>query len=121
MRYFKLFFSFETILVLILYAVAPQEIGSYLFYAGTAVCSLVAAVMTWNDKEDWLDCTFKLFLMLALIAAFTYGVGFKLGLWGMDNAGNADADNMAATFVYVGLSFAIIAIMNFVIIRKRNG
>ncbi|AXU98098.1 hypothetical protein CI789_23140 (plasmid) [Erwinia persicina] len=121
MRYFKLFFSFEALLILVLYAVAPQEIGSYLFYTGTVVCGLVALVITWNDKDDWLDNALKSVLTLALIAAFIYGAGFKLNLWGMETAGNADADNLATTFVNLGLIFAISAIMKFVIIRKRNG
>lgn len=63
--------------------------GSTAYYAGGAICSLIALVITWRDPPGMLDNVllflFKWGIVASGLAFSVWGIGYKLEFWGEHN------------------------------------
>lgn len=86
MRYWMLVVLLGGLFTLVMYFAAPVMLGSTAYYAGVAICSLIAVVITWRDPPGMLDNVlfflFKWGILAAGLAFFIWGIGYRLALWG---------------------------------------
>lgn len=63
--------------------------GSTAYYAGVAICSLIALVITWRDPPGMLNNVllflFKWGIVASGLAFSVWGIGYKLEFWGEHN------------------------------------
>lgn len=89
MRYWILVALLNGLFALIMHVAAPDRVGSTAYYAGGAMCTLIAVVVTWRDPPgrlaDVLFFLFKWGVVAASLTFFVWGIGYKLELWGEHN------------------------------------
>ena len=65
-------------------------VGSPANYAGVVICALIALVITWRDPPGMLDnvllSVFKWGVLVAGLALFVWGAGYRLAFWGEHNS-----------------------------------
>ncbi|EAM2847085.1 hypothetical protein AB5E31_005061 [Salmonella enterica] len=91
MRYWILVVLLNGIFALVMHFAAPEMFGSAPYYAGVAICVLIAGVITWRDPPDILDKMLIFVIqwgaLCAGVAFAVWGAGYKLNLWGEHNSG----------------------------------
>ncbi len=55
MRYWILVALLNGLFTLVIHYAAPEMFGSTAYYAGVAICALIALVITWRDPPGMLD------------------------------------------------------------------
>ena len=74
---------------LVIHYAAPEMFGSTAYYAGVAICALIALVITWRDPPGMLDNVLLFLLKWGIVASglafFIWGIGYKLEFWGNHN------------------------------------
>lgn len=89
MRYWILVALLNGLFTLIMHFAAPEMFGSTAYYAGAAICALIALVITWRDPPGMLDNVlfflFKWGILAACLVFSVWGVGYKLEFWGEHN------------------------------------
>lgn len=89
MRYWILVALLNGLFTLVMHFAAPEMFGSSAYYAGVVICSLIAVVITWRDLPGMLDnlliFLFKWGVLVAGLAFFAWGIGYKLAFWGEHN------------------------------------
>lgn len=77
MRYWILVALLNGLFTLVIHYAAPEMFGSTAYYAGVAICALIALVISWRDPPGMLD-NVLLFLLKWGNCGFWTGV-FYLG------------------------------------------
>lgn len=89
MRYWLFVVLLNGLFALAIHFTAPELFGTPMFYAGMLACTLVSAAITWRDPSGGLDklllVLFKWGILAASVAFFAWGVGYKMGFWGVQN------------------------------------
>ncbi|HBA9100663.1 TPA: hypothetical protein J1302_002831 [Escherichia coli] len=89
MRYWILVVLLNGLFALVMHFAAPEMFGSNAYYAGAAICALIAMVITWRDPPGVLDHVilflFKWGVLASGLAFFFWGIGYKLEFWGNYN------------------------------------
>ncbi|MCU6162242.1 hypothetical protein KWI07_17575 [Enterobacter bugandensis] len=89
MRYWILVALLNGLFTLVIHFAVPEMFGSTAYYAGVAICALIAMVITWRDPPGMLDNVlffiFKWGVLAAGLAFFIWGIGYKLEFWGDHN------------------------------------
>lgn len=129
MRYLILSCGFCALYMIMMEQMAPEKTGSALYYAGMGCCSLIALVITWNDKSDGFDGligeVMTALIPLAGIALIVYGAGSKLGYFGIGaDTGdfvNNSAEQLATLSLVLGLMLILISAIRILMnhIHKR--
>lgn len=90
MRYWILVALLNGLFTLVIHYAAPEMFGSTAYYAGVAVCALIALVITWRDPPGMFDKVlfflFKWGSLAAGLVFFVWGAGYKLAFWGEHNS-----------------------------------
>ena len=89
MRYWILVALLNGLFTLVIHYAAPEMFGSTAYYAGVAICALIALVITWRDPPGMLDNVLLFLLKWGIVASglafFIWGIGYKLEFWGDHN------------------------------------
>ena len=89
MRYWILVALLNGLFTLVIHYAAPEMLGGTAYYAGVAICALIALVITWRDPPGMLDIVLLFLLKWGIVASglafFIWGIGYKLEFWGDHN------------------------------------
>ncbi|EAX1823542.1 hypothetical protein [Pseudocitrobacter faecalis] len=89
MRFWILIALLNGLFTLVIHYAAPEMFESTAYYAGMAICSLIALVITWRDPPGMLDNVILFLLKWGIVASglgfFIWGIGYKLEFWGDHN------------------------------------
>lgn len=85
MRYWILVALLNGLFTLVIHYAAPEMLGGTAYYAGVAICALIALVITWRDPPGMLDNVLLFLLKWGIVASglafFIWGIGYKLEFW----------------------------------------
>ena len=86
MRYWLLVALLNGLFTLVIHYAAPEMFGSTAYYAGVAICSLIALVITWRDPPGMLDNVLLFLLKWGIVASglafFIWGYRIQAGILG---------------------------------------
>jgi hypothetical protein len=89
MRYWILVALLNGLFTLVIHYAVPEMFGSTAYYAGVAICALIALVITWRDPPGMLDNVlvflFKWGIVASGMAFFIWRIGYRLEFWGSHN------------------------------------
>ena len=77
MRYWILVALLNGLFTLVIHYAAPEMFGSTAYYAGVAICALIALVITWRDPPGMLDNVLLFLLKWGIVAS---GLAFLSGV-----------------------------------------
>jgi hypothetical protein len=88
MRYWILVALLNGLFTLVIHFAAPEMFESPAYYAGVAICTLIAMVITWRDPPlgNVPFFLFKWGVLAAGLAFFVWGAGYRLAFWGEHNS-----------------------------------
>ncbi|HFZ8416930.1 TPA: hypothetical protein ACIPAK_004628 [Salmonella enterica subsp. enterica serovar Aberdeen] len=121
MRYWILVVLLNGLFALVMHFAAPEIYGTTPYFIGLGGCSLIAAVITWNDPSDLLD-EILLFCIkwggLAGGVAFSiWGIGCKFEFWGNSEpdavSGSAFDTIMPNLAILTGLIIIIVGYLRY--------
>ena len=78
MRYWLLVALLNGLFTLVIHYAAPEMFGSTAYYAGVAICALIALVITWRDPPGMLDNVLLFLLKWGIVAS-----GLAFFIWGI--------------------------------------
>ena len=124
MRYWILVALLNGLFTLVIHYAAPEMFGSTAYYAGVAICALIALVITWRDPPGMLDNVlvflFKWGIVASGLAFSVWGIGYKLEFWGEHNPDEVFSSAFDTILPNLAvLSGAVILVSGWVFWRRR--
>ncbi|QFI19906.1 hypothetical protein FR830_25155 (plasmid) [Klebsiella aerogenes] len=124
MRYWILVVLLNGLFALVMYFAAPEMLGSTTYYAGVAICAVMAFIITWRDPPGLLDNVLvflcKWGVLVAGLALFVWGTGYRLAFWGTQDSGELVSSAYDTMIPDLAMLTGILIMSGFyLLIRKR--